>query len=149
MKMTNTKRTLRIISTALAMTFAMSSTIACDFTWSAPPNVKAIVNSNGGSPIPEDKCLLLVKNNLALSVVGSASVLNGVNVAWVVVNIQGKGDNVMSDVYGSSTTVNTQIGSQDTANSVFMDVYEKAIDSLDFNKGIAEVFKYRKIAKSK
>lgn len=133
------KKTL--FALALAATSIQASQ-ACTFKTSDTEDVREIVRQRGGYPISDAQCNFLNQRDLALSVLGDATVLNGVSVSWVSVRLTKLGTGVVSSVFRYTTSVNTSVASQDKANDMFYEALGDTIRNLDFAKAAGEVDAY-------
>lgn len=122
----------------------MSSAQAeCKFTDNSTETVRAIVKKNGGWPLSDANCAILMANNLALDVAGQASVLEGVSVGWASVKLVDKTLNIVSDAIHMSTTVKTNAASQPIADSMMYQSIESVLEEFDFSKAAKQVNAYR------
>ncbi len=125
-----------------------SSAHACIVNNSMTDRLRQIVVANGGFPVSDEQCAILKRNNLAISVDGSATVLAGVNIGWAVVHLQDVKSNIASDKVGTATNVDkSDMGSQDIADTQFYKALGAAISSLDWSVASQEVTKYRAAAR--
>lgn len=133
------KKTL--FALALAATSIQASQ-ACDFKTTDTEYVREIVRQHGGYPLSDAQCNFLNQRDLALKVLGDATVLKGVSVSWVGVQLTKPGTGVVSNAFRSTTAINASVASQDMANDMFYDALTEAIRNLDFAKAAGEVDAY-------
>lgn len=140
---------MKYFAAAVVLFSSIGSAWSCQLVDSTTKNIRDVVNQHGGYPISDSQCNLMNQNNLAISVNGVGTVLNGVNVAWAVVSLQDQKTNISSDAVGRSTQVNTGVASQTVANDILYDALSSAIKHLDWEKAAREVVAYRSLATNK
>jgi len=131
---------------ALTLAFISCTAQCCTVNNAATANVRAVVKQNGGWPVSDNQCALLNKYKLGLNVTAKAAVLSGVNVGWAAVSLISE-TNIISDEVGISTTVNTSMASQPTADKVMYEAISDAIDKLNWQAAAVQVDKYRVLSK--
>lgn len=143
--------------TLLASVFAAGVTLlapmssaqaACKFTDSSTDTIREVVKKNGGWPLSDANCAILLANKLALDVTGQASVLDGVSVGWASVKLVDINLNIGSDAVRMSTTVRTNAASQPVADTMMYQSIESALGTFDFAKAAKEVNDYRARARA-
>ncbi len=132
---------------SVAIGFFACGAQACVVDNAMPDRLRSIVTENGGFPVSDEQCAILKRNHLAVAVEGDATVLGGVNIGWAVVRLQDFKSNIVSDKSASSTNINKEEGSQDTANVQFYKALSSAINELDWNAAAQDVARYRTIAR--
>jgi hypothetical protein len=127
-----------------AVGFFASGAYACIVPENTAPELRQIIVHSGGYPVTDAQCAILQKNHLLLKVDGSAVVLSGANVGWVVVSLMDAKTHVVSDTVQYSTTVNTKdTASEDVAQSNFYQSLTAAIAGLDWHAAVADVARHK------
>lgn len=139
----------QIILAIVLFSAAFSVNAECRITYSAPDDVTEGLTQHGfGFKKYEVACNKLKKANAKLMMVGMATVLNNVSVAWATVRVADKITEVSAnDHVGIATQVNTH-ASQDKANEMMIEAVNIAADTIDFDSAIKDLDKARKIAKA-
>lgn len=87
----------------------------------------------------DEICEKLRKANAQLVIRGDATVLNGVNIAWAIVEIADINPLLTSGTSSSNTRTNKMVGSQDEANKLLIESIEDAANGLSIDNGIRDL----------
>lgn len=131
-----------LIKKALVLSFLLvssSASYACSFETSDTEQVREVVRTRGGYPVPDNVCNFLNQNGMALSVSADSTVLGGVSIAWVTVRLTKLQRGVVSVTSRQSTKVNTGTASQVTADDMLYEGLGEAVAAFDFVKAAKEV----------
>jgi hypothetical protein len=106
-------------------------------------NIEAVVNAHGGWPLTEAQCDLLNRNNVAINVIGSANVVDGVSIGWAVISLIDEKTNITSDASHYSFRINKRDAGDNVASNLLYKAIEIDLAHFDWDKAVRQINHFR------
>lgn len=134
--------------------FGLSLAVSVNIAHAACPSVpfqsnnsiEAVVNAHGGWPLTEAQCDLLNRNNVAIKVIGSANVVDGVSLGWAVVMLIDEKMNITSNATHYAYRINKRDASDNVANNLLYKAIETDLENFNWDNAMRQINHFRAIA---
>jgi hypothetical protein len=129
---------------AVAMFSVLPAAHACTVNFNTSNELLAVIKQNGPGWVSDEQCRLLKAASMKLSIAAQATVLNGISIGWVSVNVADDA-NVNSGTFTSNTSINSKLpGSMTLANRLMYEALGDSMRDFDVAKAISEVRENRR-----
>lgn len=128
---------------SLAVSFQIAHAACPSVPFHSNNSIEAVVNAHGGWPLTEAQCDLLNRNNLAINVIGSANVVDGVSIGWAVMTLIDEKTNITSDASHYAFRINKRDASDNVANNLLYKAIETDLEHFNWDKAVRQINHFR------
>lgn len=128
----------KLLAIAALLTCSFNTYAACNFQRATTEAIGNEIDNRGGLTILDKNCNLLNKNNLALYITATSTVLDGISIGWASVSLMST-NNILSSANATNTIVNTSVASMDKAKDLMYESINEATAKLNFEKAVKDI----------